>query len=249
VLAAIAGQPQERAGTAAVVVAGVLAVAAGLVPRPGERLALEVASLGAATVAFPLITRSPQWTWIALLAAGCAAALVAMRSDRHLVGWLAGLLFTASSWVRLAMAHVEVPEAYTTGPALALLVVGWVARRRVREVGLTSWEAYAAGLTVGLLPSLAATFDDDGLLRPLLLGGTALVVLLCGVRSKLAAPLVIGGAVLAVDAVVQLGPYAAALPRWSTIGGAGLLLLVLGATFERRLRDFRRVAAKLADLA
>jgi hypothetical protein len=48
---------------------------------------------------------------------------------------------------------------------------------------------------------------------------------------------------------VQVGPYAAALPRWITIGGAGLLLLVLGVTFERRLRDFRRVAATLADLA
>jgi hypothetical protein len=54
--------------------------------------------------------------------------------------------------------------------------------------------------------------------------------------------------VLAVDALIQIGPYAAALPRWVSIGGAGLLLLVLGVSFERRLRDLRRVAARLAAL-
>jgi hypothetical protein len=247
VLTAIAGQPQERAATAAVLAAGLLAAAAGVLRGAAERLSLEVTGLAGAAVAFPGVTDSAQWTWIALLVAGCCAAVVAMRSDRHLVGWFAGLLLTASTWVRLAMAHAEVPEAYTTGPAVALLVVGWVARRRGRA--LPSWEAYGAGLTVGLMPSLAATLGDAGLLRPLLLGGAALTVVLLGVRSKLAAPLAIGAAVLAVDAVVQLGPYAAALPRWITIGGAGLLLLVLGVTFERRLRDFRRVAAKLADLA
>jgi hypothetical protein len=247
VLAAIAGRTPEQASFAALVAAAVLTVAAGLVPSPVERAALELAGLGGASVAFEVLARSPQWSWIALLAAGCAAALVALRRDRHQVGWLAGLLLTASSWVRLAMADVNVPEAYTTGPAVALLVVGLVARHRNRA--LTSWEAYGAALTVGLLPSLAATFDDPGLLRPLLLGGGALVVVLAGVRSKLAAPLAIGGAVLAVDALVQLAPYADAIPRWVSIGGTGLVLLVLGVTFERRLRDLRRVTAKLADLA
>ncbi|MBA3745631.1 hypothetical protein, partial [Sporichthya sp.] len=166
--------------------------------------------------------------------------------DRHPVGWPAGALLTLASWVRLVEANVEQPEAYTAGPAIALLVVGWFARRRNQE--LSSWQAYGAGLSTGLVPSLAVTLGEDGLVRPLLLGGVALVVLLAGVRSRLQAPLVLGGAVLAVDALIQLGPVAAGLPRWVSIGGAGLVLLVLGTTFERRLRDLRRVAAKLGDL-
>ena len=73
-------------------------------------------------------------------------------------------------------------------------------------------------------------------------------MLLVGARERLAAPLVVGAGVLAVDAVVQVAPVAAALPRWVSIGSAGLLLLGLGATYERRLRDVRRLRNALARL-
>ena len=49
---------------------------------------------------------------------------------------------------------------------------------------------------------------------------------------RLQAPLVLGGAVLAVDALVQLAPYLVeaydAVPRWVTIGLLGLALLGAG---------------------
>jgi hypothetical protein len=41
------------------------------------------------------------------------------------------------------------------------------------------------------------------------------------------------GVVLAFVAVGRLGPYAPLLPRWVTLGTAGLLLPVVGATYER----------------
>jgi len=75
------------------------------------------------------------------------------------------------------------------------------------------------------------------------------LVLLAGLRGRLQAPLVIGAAVLAVDTLIQIGPYAAALPRWVSIGGAGVLLLGLGATYERRLRDLRTLRERLDALA
>ncbi|WP_019874337.1 SCO7613 C-terminal domain-containing membrane protein [Sporichthya polymorpha] len=246
VLTRIADVSAAAAGTAAVTAAGVLAVAAGLVGRELERRTLELSALGAAVVAFGAVKSDGHWSSLALLAGGVAAALVALRRDRRPAGWLAGALLTLSSWVRLAMADVQTPEAYTTGPAVALVIAGAFAARRDAE--LSSWRAYGAGLTVGFAPSLVATPGDDGLLRPLLLGGVSLVVLLAGVRFRLQAPLVLGAVVLAVDALIQIGPYAAALPRWVSIGGAGLLLLVLGVSFERRLRELRRVAARLAEL-
>lgn len=55
------------------------------------------------------------------------------------------------------------------------------------------------------------------------------------------APLLLGGGVLAVDALRLLGPYAAALPRWLTLGAAGLLLVGVGATYEQRRRDVTRL--------
>jgi len=77
----------------------------------------------------------------------------------------------------------------------------------------------------------------------------ACAVLLVGVRRLLQAPLVLGGGVLAVDAVAQLWPYAQALPRWVTLGAAGLLLLVLGATYERRRRELARLTSAVRRMA
>jgi hypothetical protein len=100
-----------------------------------------------------------------------------------------------------------------------------------------------------LIPSLLASFDDANLTRPLLLGAAALLVLLVGAQQRLQAPLVIGGAVLAVDALQLLAPYAAALPRWLTLGAAGLLLVGVGATYEQRRRDVTRLRERFDALA
>jgi hypothetical protein len=75
---------------------------------------------------------------------------------------------------------------------------------------------------------------------------------LVGAWRRLQAPLLVGAAVLAVDAVVQLSPYLVeayqAVPRWITIGALGLGLLVAGATYEQRVRDLRRVRRQVARL-
>ena len=191
--------------------------------------------------------------WLALLAAGVAAGAAAIgasveRHQQNSLGWLSGGLLAASTWVRLALSDVEAPEPYTVPAAIALLVVG--ARRRRRDPSYRSWTAYAPGLALALVPSLLRAVTDAGQLRPLLLGLAALAVLAVGVARRLQAPLVIGGLVLAVDALVQLSPYLAdlyaAVPRWLVIGAVGLLLLGLGATYERRVRDVRLLTERLA---
>ena len=187
--------------------------------------------------------------WLALLALGVAVAVLGVRED-HRWGWAAGLLLAASSWVRLALSDVTPPEAYTVPPAVALLAVGLLRRRRDRDY--PSWHAYGPGLSLALVPSLLRAISDTGDLRPLLLGLAALAVLGAGVARRLQAPLLVGAGVLAVDALVQLAPYLAqayeVVPRWVTIGLVGLLLLASGATYEQRVRDLRRVGREVARL-
>ncbi len=102
------------------------------------------------------------------------------------------------------------------------------------------------------MPSLLRAVTDSGDLRPLLLAVVAAAVLAAGVARRLQAPLVLGAAVLAIDALVQLAPYLAAaydaVPRWVTIGVLGLALLGAGATYEQRVRDLRRVGRRVAGL-
>jgi hypothetical protein len=170
-----------------------------------------------------------------------------LRADPRPAAALGGVLLTGSGWVRLHLEQVDAPEAYLAPVGAVALVLGHLRRRADRTV--SSWRAYAAGLGLSLLPSLLVVLaGDPGLARPLLLGLAALLVLLAGARAGLAAPLVVGAGVLAVDAAVQVAPLAAALPRWVSIGAAGLALLALGATYAQRLRDLRRVQQALSRL-
>lgn len=232
-------------------VAGSLGLAA-VLSRSGEldrsrAPALEAVAGLAGLVAAALAVRDAGWlSWVL---AGCAVAALAtaLRPDRRAVAAAGGLLLSASSWVRLADAGVTAPEPYVLPLAAVALVLGHLRRRSAPAT--RSWQAYGPGLSVLLLPSLLASSGDDGLTRSLLVGAAALVVLLIGARERLQAPLALGALVLAVDALQLLGPVAAALPRFASIGAAGTLLLVVGATYEQRLREVSRLRASYDALA
>ncbi|HWU10933.1 MAG TPA: hypothetical protein VN520_32040, partial [Streptomyces sp.] len=175
---------------------------------------------------------------------GVLAAVTALRPERRrTAGYPAAALFVAAAWVRLAASGVTDPEAYTLPVSVAAFTVGWLRRRR--DPAASSWTAYGPALSMTMVPSLVVAWTDPHWLRPLLLGVAALVVTLVGARLRLQAPLVVGGSVLALDGLHELAPHVVqvfdALPRWAPPALAGLLLLAVGATYEQRLRDARRV--------
>ena len=242
VIALAADWPVARAGFVTAVTGVAVAATGSHLLRSGRREVAEGAGSFVALVGLLVtVATDAEWTGHALVAVSVGAAVVALQPDRRVAGWVSGVALTAALWVYLAAAEVTAPEAYSLLPAAALLVVGWQRRRTAPET--SSWSAYGAGLILALVPSLVASLGDPGLLRPLGVGIAGVAVLLIGVRQLLQAPVVVGAAVVAVDAVAQLGPYAAGLPRWVTLGTAGALLLTLGATFERRRRDVQRVSA------
>ncbi|WP_437067703.1 SCO7613 C-terminal domain-containing membrane protein [Streptomyces sp. enrichment culture] len=207
------------------------------------RPALEVSGAASALVAVALALTDPPMLALVLALTGVLAAATAVHPDRRPVGHAAAALFVLAAWVRLASWEVTVPEAYTLPVTIPALLVGHLRRRRAPET--SSWTAYGPGLAATLLPSLPAAWADPHWQRPLLLGLGALAVTLLGAGHNLQAPLVLGGAVLALDALHELAPYIVqltdALPRWVLPAVAGMLLLALGATYEQRLRDVRRM--------
>ncbi|MEU6984238.1 hypothetical protein ABZ946_12575 [Streptomyces sp. NPDC046324] len=218
-------------------------------------VALPVELTGAA-VALPAVGTAATASRPALLAlvlalAGVIAAATAVRPERRpFASWTAGALFLLATWVRLAVWEVTTPEAYTLPVTLPALVIGVLRRRRDPEA--SSWVAYGPGLAATLVPSLFAAWADPDWQRPLLLGVGALVVTLLGARFRLQALLVLGGTVLALDGLHELAPYVVqavgALPRWLPPALAGLLLLAVGATYEQRLRDARRLRERLGRM-
>ncbi|MYR93514.1 hypothetical protein GTW60_07730 [Streptomyces sp. SID4937] len=207
-------------------------------------LPVELAGALGALVAIGLAVGRAPFLALVLALCGVLAAGAAVRPERRPVaGYLAAVLFVAATWVRLAASDVSAPEAYTLPVTVPALVVGVLRRRKDPEA--SSWTAYGPGLAATLLPSLAVAWTDPGWLRPLLLGVAALVVTLLGAKYRLQALLLLGGAVLALDTLHELAPYvvqvAGALPRWLPPALAGLLLLAVGATYEQRLRDARKL--------
>jgi hypothetical protein len=160
------------------------------------------------------------------------------------------VLLLLASWLRLGADEVTVVEAYTVPCSLVLLGLGWWRRRGAAAV--SSWAAYGAGLSFTMAPSLVAVYADTEWRRSLALGVLALAVLFAGVRNRLQAPTVIGAVVLAGVVVRELAPYVSemflAVPRWVPIAVGGLLLVVVGATYEARMRDLRRLRDNLAAM-
>ncbi|MFC6066430.1 SCO7613 C-terminal domain-containing membrane protein [Streptomyces ochraceiscleroticus] len=228
-------------------VAAVAACAAAVWQRiPGREqvsTAVEGAGYVLAVIAIALTAARPGALSLALAVAGVAGLAIALRPDRRRAALVGTALLIASSWVRLALADVTSPEAYTLPVTAVALIIGH--RRRASTPGTGSWAAYGAGLSATMLPSLVAMWSDGNWVRPLLLGTAALLATVVGVRTRLQAPLVVGSGVLVLVGAHELAPTVVQvlglLPRWVPLAAAGLLLLLLGATYEKRIDEARRL--------
>ncbi|MDX6324737.1 MAG: hypothetical protein QOK15_1091 [Nocardioidaceae bacterium] len=246
-----------------VALVGLLVLAALALGRPGvpartstesARAVVEVAAaLGAVPLALAGLAAAPsgrEATWTAIyltVAGGAAAAMALLQEDRRWVGWLGGLLLAAGSWVRLADLGVHAPEPYTLPAAVALLGLGVLRLRRDERAG--TLRALTPGLTLALVPSLLWVLDDPLTARALVLGLVCVVLVIAGVQARWSAPLLGGALAGAVLVVREAAPYVgAAVPRWGLIGTAGLLLIVLGVTWEQRLQEAREVSGRLRML-
>lgn len=229
--------------------AGLMAVAAAVLVASVavRRVPLEVAAGLLAATGTGLAVGDAGWLSWTLAADGLLALALSLRADRRPVAVLGALLLSASSWVRLDLAHVGAPEPYVLPLAVVALLLGHL--RRQRQPGLGSFAAYGPGLSLLLVPSLLAAFADDVPLRAVLLLPAAALVVVAGVQDRLRAPMVVGGTVLVLDALQLLAPYAAALPRWSLLALVGAVLVTLGTTYEQRRKELDLLRERYEALA
>jgi hypothetical protein len=214
---------------------------------PWHRIAIEV--VAALTLLTALGAEADELATVSLLftIGAVAAAIVGLLDeDRPYLRWVAAGLIGAAWVARLAASNVETVEAYTAPFAVALLAAGvWRLRS---DPGSRTWSALAPGLTAALLPSLPQALDDPTGLRAGLLALVAAAVLAAGVVLRWGAPVAAGAGVLLLLVLVNVGPTAYGLQRWILIAIAGLVLLVVGTTWEKRVAEGRALVARLAAL-
>lgn len=229
------------------VAAATLLLTLALDELPWHRVAVE--AVAGLSFAVAVLASTDDLATVALLCTigAVAAAIVGLLDDdrRHLRWVAAGLVGLA--WVtRLAASDVGTVEAYTAPFAVALLAAGvWRLHTDPRS---RSWSALAPGLTMTLLPSLPQALGDATSLRAALLGLVALAVLGAGVHLKWGAPVVAGAGIALLIVLANVGPTALGLQRWILIALAGVVLLVVGTTWEKRVAEGRALMGRLAAL-
>ncbi|MFI7647158.1 SCO7613 C-terminal domain-containing membrane protein [Micromonospora sp. NPDC049460] len=249
------------AGLAAVWSAfGVLAVGAALqvfaatLPRlrrpeaQREAATVEWSGHAAALIALALAFDSPRHIAALLAAWGAVLGVAATRPgrrpvERRILFWAVVVCEITAWWILMRVADVALPEAYTLPFAALALLVGVLELRHRPD--LSSWVAYGPALVTAFVPTLAIVLaTDSSTLRQVLLLLGAVAVLIFGSTSQQQAPVIVGAAVTAIAAVhalFSLGPWLALIP-------VGLLLLVLGASNERRRRAQERLQTALRGM-
>ncbi|WP_344512936.1 SCO7613 C-terminal domain-containing membrane protein [Dactylosporangium maewongense] len=214
--------------------------------RAWEGLVLEVVAHATAVVAF-LLTSGDLAAMAGISSLwGLALGLRALTGGpRVAFAGVAGAAQLVAYWLVLASNEVALLEAYTLPAGAVAAGVGWYATRKRAVVGqrpLGSWVAFGPALLAAFGPSLASVLVVEGEpVRRLLLGTGALVVVVVGAVRRLQAPAVTGGLVLTVVALHEIAVYWDLLPRWAPLAVAGLVLVALATTYERRIRDVRRI--------
>ena len=218
---------------------------------------------GLSLAVLPSLLAAPTGAWqrpAALIAAG-AVALAASRLVDPRVRWALAVAATVSAGgAGLARAGYAVVteiepgwrqlEAWALPSAAVVLAAGVIWLRSDDRV--RSWGPLGPGVSLLLGLSLLAVLDGEPVWRVAALAVLAAATVAAGAVARLQAPVVLGALVLAVHALVQLGPWVARIvagqPRWLVLAVVGAALLAMGATYERRLRELRSVRLRVSSL-
>ena len=232
-----------------------LGVAVGLVTRLHEplvrvRRAVQVACLTCTTATYALVSAdlttfahiNVAYAVVCLaIAIGCSGQSENARVVRGGAAVSTVLFATVGVDLLLHLHGVTTPEPYVLVPALGLVVLGAAAMYTWPET--SSW-VLAPGLVLGLLPTVSRALGHDGPRQALALGAAAVLVII-GAQLRLAGPLSVGAGVLSLVVLRLVGPEVKRVPEWVALGVVGIVLLMLGATWESRMLDVRRAAHAL----
>jgi len=211
----------------------------------GEGATLEWSGYAGALFAMALAVRSLPHLAALLAAWGAVLGIAAVRpgrptGQRRILLWAAMLFELAAWWLLMNIAEVAVIEVYTLAFAALALLVGVVELRHHPELG--SWAAYGPALVAAFVPTLAIVLVTDAApARRILLVLGAVAVLIIGSISRQRAPVVVGGVVTTIAAIHEL----IAVSEWFIFIPIGVLLVALGATYEKRRRDLQRLRGAL----
>jgi hypothetical protein len=180
----------------------------------------------------------------AIILAGIGAAYsVVHRSTEGVI--VAGIVATLGIWGHLGVAGTTALDAYLAPVAIGLLAAGWRARAqraappapgdattpRVAVVG--SWVAYAPGIILLGGSALLERVEGGPGAHAVVAGAVGVLAVLAGGYRRLAAPLLLGTALLLGLTVNESLVVTRAVPTWGWLALGGTVLVAAGIAMER----------------
>jgi hypothetical protein len=180
-----------------------------------------------------------------------------------MVGWI-GLGFAAvTALIGMAVGALDPIEFGTLPIAIALIIGGTI--HLARNPHARSWPHLGPGILVLLVPSLIATAiatpaitpaitggEDRPLWRLVGLGVLAVTMLVVGVVRRLQAPFILGVLVALIHGIAtfsrEIRVVYEAVPWWLWLGFGGVLLIVLAARYEKRIKNLKDAALTVGAL-
>jgi hypothetical protein len=219
--------------------------------RAGYAVAVPVAFTIAA---LPALLEHPLAAGIAAVVGAAAAAALVSASffTRRLDLRLGGIGFGAVSALFAAIAvaqDVTASDAWVLQPlCLAAATIGAVALRVFPK--LRSWVALGAPVVASLAIALTAELQQPTWWRIGLATVLIVAAILVGALLRLQAPLLVGivAAVLHIVVMWQMFLPPIAAPWWAWLAAAGVVLVFVAATYEKRMRDARKLAESIGSL-
>lgn len=217
-------------GTIGVALA-VCAVSVGGLAIAVDRFEISVVALVGAAVLSALVHASTDpgamsTTLMILGAAGIAVAAV-FRSVAGFVGSAA--VASVGLWARLDLLEVTWSEPFLAPAAAVLVVLGLV----TPPERLSSWWTHGAATALLGGAALLERIDGGHGGHGLIAGSVAVVAVALGAQARLIGPLSIGTALIVGVAGHEALAYAASVPTWAWLAGAGTVLLGCAVLVER----------------
>jgi len=257
-----AGAPAHWSAFPVLAVCAALVAVAALVPRwlrresiEDEIMVIEATAYLGMGLGLGLTFGAPTYTALAGTALGAILGLAASRPGRPDRYRQVLLIAAAASevvavWVLMRQGNVAAPEAYSLPFAVFALFVGVLELRRHPE--MRSWVAYGPALVAGFLPSLVLVLvtDTTPIRRVLVILAGALTVAV-GSLGRQQAPVVVGTVVTAAATLHEVFRLGAMLP-WGVLlalfTATGVLLVALGASYEKRRRNVAKFRSALKGM-
>lgn len=154
---------------------------------------------------------------------------------------LSFLMVLATYYLFLVKYKVHLSEFYTIFPALILL--GWGVREKVKKLQpfyISPSTKINIGLGVYFIPALYQTFNPQAVLEGLIVGISALILVLVSLKVRVKHIFVLGIVIFVVNVLIQAFHYIkfGALPKAVWIGLASIVCIFIGFLGEKRFKTF-----------